>query len=198
MITRTQANEILMARAIERYHEARNNREAAIRAFEAEYGRADRLDHTILADLQRVQARLAAIAARQQRSAGTPEPKVSKHVESIGQLIGSISAFLATERALELFTPVREADYLGWNGKGIGPKGRDDSVLEGYHIVDDPLGAKNATPTADDEGEVCLHMDVRPDERDPTRGHCADCGQDFEFDDSSSAADGPQEAAVSE
>ena len=53
---------------------------------------------------------------------------------------GSISAYLATERALELFAPIQQADYVGWNDSGVGPKGQDDSVLAGYEIVDDRLG----------------------------------------------------------
>ncbi len=64
-ITRAEANARIKARALELYHAARAQREEHIHAFEAEYGRADRIDHTVLADLQRVQARLAAIAARQ-------------------------------------------------------------------------------------------------------------------------------------
>jgi len=55
-ITRAQANELLKARALELYHNARTQRDEHIRAFEAEYGRADRVDHTVLADLQRTQA----------------------------------------------------------------------------------------------------------------------------------------------
>lgn len=154
-ITRAQANELVKARALELYHEARTHREEQILAFESEYGRVDRIDHTILADLQRIQARLAAISARQQRTNVTSsEPKVSKHVEILGQLVGSISAYLATERALELFAPVQQSDYVGWNGGSVGPKGQDESVLGGYEIVDDPLGTKNVTPTADEHGGV--------------------------------------------
>ena len=93
-ITRAQANELLKARALELYHNARTQRDEHIRAFAAEYGR---VDHTVLADLQRTQARLAAIAARQQRSnASGAEPKVAKFVDQIGTMIGSISAHLAT------------------------------------------------------------------------------------------------------
>jgi hypothetical protein len=87
-ITRSEASARQKARALELFHEARTRREEQIRAFEAEYGRVDRLDHTILADLQRIQARLAAIAARQHRgNSYAAEPKVSKHVEILGQLI---------------------------------------------------------------------------------------------------------------
>ncbi len=89
---------------------------------------------------------------------------------------GSISAHLATERALELFAPVQQADYVGWNGGAIGPKGHDDSALAGYEVVDDPLGAKNAVPSA---GEVCLHSEIEPYDDEPSRGACASCGEDF-------------------
>lgn len=131
-------------------------------------------------DLQRIQARLAAIAARQQRANATGgEPKVAKFVDQTGMMIGSVSAYLATERALELFAPVQQADYVGWNGSGVGPKGQDDTLLAGYEIVDDPLGAQNAAPTVDDDGAVCLHTDVEAYEDEPTRGACVDCGEEF-------------------
>jgi len=179
-ITRAAANALLKSRALELYHEARTTREEHIRAFESEYGRIDRIDHTILSDLQRIQVRLAAIAARQQRaSTTTGEPKISKHVEVIGQLVGSISGYLATERALELFAPVQQSDYVGWNGSAIGPKGHDESVLAGYEIVEDPLGPKNVTPTADQDGEVCLHTEIEPYEDDPGHGACVECGEEF-------------------
>jgi len=62
-ITRAEANDLLKARALE-------------------------LFHTVLADLQRIQARLAAIAARQQRATATGgEPKVAKFVEQVGTMI---------------------------------------------------------------------------------------------------------------
>jgi hypothetical protein len=184
-ITRAEANARIKARALELYHAARAQRDEHIRAFEAEYGRADRIDHTILADLQRIQARLAAIAARQQRAnASGGEPKVAKFVDQIGTMIGAVSAHLATERALELFAPIQQADYVGWNGGGVGPKGQDEELLAGYEIVDDPLGAQNAAPTVDDDGEVCLHTDVEPYEDEPTHGACLDCGEEFALPDS--------------
>jgi len=179
-ITRADANARIKRRALELYHEARTQRDERIRAFEAEYGRADRIDNSVLADLQRTQARLAAIAARQQRANATGgEPKVAKFVDQIGTMIGAVSAHLATERALELFTPVQQADYVGWNGSGVGPKGQDDALLAGYEIVDDPLGAQNAAPTADENGEVCLHTEIEPYEDEPTHGACVDCGEEF-------------------
>jgi len=99
-ITRSEANARTKARALELYHAARTQRDERIRAFEAEYGRADRIDHSVLADLQRIQARLAAIAARQQRANATGgEPKVARFVDQIGTMIGAVSAHLATERA---------------------------------------------------------------------------------------------------
>ncbi len=179
-ITRAEANARMKARALELYHAARTQREEHIRAFEAEYGRADRIDHTVLADLQRIQARLAAIAARQQRANATGcEPKVAKFVDQIGTMIGSVSAHLATERALELFALVQQADYVGWNGSGVGAKGQDEALLAGYEIVEDPLGAQNAAPTADKDGEVCLHTEIEPYEDEPTYGVCVDCGEEF-------------------
>jgi len=83
-----EANDLLKARALELYHAPRTERDEHIRALEAEYGRADRIDNTVLADLQRVQARLAAIAAGQQRATATGgEPKVAKFVEQVGTMI---------------------------------------------------------------------------------------------------------------
>ena len=198
-ITRAQANELLKARALELYHAARVQREEHIRVFEAEYGRADRIDQSVLADLQRTQARLAAIAARQQRSSGTgAEPKVAKFVDQIGTMIGSISAHLATERALELFAPVSQADYVGWNGGAIGPKGHDESVLADYEIVDDPLGATNAVSSVDEDGDVCLHREIEPYEDEPTRGACSDCGDEFVIKATATLQDGvaPEEEAA--
>ncbi len=92
---------------------------------------------------------------------------------------GAVSAHLATERALELFAPVQQADYVGWNGSGVGPKGQDEALLAGYEIVDDPLGAQNAAPTTDEDGEACLHTEIEPYDDEPTRGACVDCGEEF-------------------
>ena len=82
---------------------------------------------------------------------------------------------------MELFSPVQQADYVGYAGGGVGPKGLDEALLAGYEIVDDPRGAKNVTPTVDDDGEVCLHTDVEPYEDEPTRGACAECGEELDF-----------------
>ncbi len=75
---------------------------------------------------------------------------------------------------------MQQADYVGWNGSGVGPKGQDDELLAAYEIVDDPLGAQNAAPTTDEEdGEVCLHTEIEPYEDEPARGACIDCGEEF-------------------
>jgi len=52
-------------------------------------------------------------------------------------------------------------------------------MLAGYEVVDDPLGAQNAIPTADEDGAVCLHTEVESYEDEPTRGACVDCGEEF-------------------
>lgn len=92
---------------------------------------------------------------------------------------GAISAHLATERARELFARIDEHDYLGWNGKGIGPKGHDPALLEGYTIVDDPAAPLSAEPTVDDDGAVCLHERVTPFEDEPNFAACDSCGEEF-------------------
>ena len=187
-ITRAEANRILKQRAQDLYHEARAQREERIHQFEAEYGRADRIDHTLLRDLQHLQTRFAAIAARQFKYGNDSEPKVSKFTKQLGDIIGELSSHLATERALELFAPVEERDYVGMGGT-IGRKGLDDSVLAGYNVVDDPLGPKNVTPSPIDEDvdEVCLHDDIEPYDDDPARGACAECGEEFDLAASGSA-----------
>ena len=111
-------------------------------------------------------------------------------------MIGAVSAHLATERALELFAPVQQADYVGWNGSGVGPKGQDDELLAAYEIVDDPLGAQNAAPTTDEDGEVCLHAEIEPYEDEPTRGACVDCGEEFGLRGAPASADDSAEEDV--
>lgn len=180
-ITRSEANRMLKHRAQELYHEARAQRDERIRQFEIEYGPADRIDHTLLKDLQHLQVRFAAIAARQYKFGHDSEPKVSKFTRQLGEIIGELSAHLATEQALELFARVEECDYLGV-GTTIGGKGLDESILGGYNVVDDPAGQKNVTPTViDGERDVCLHEDVEADAGDPTRGTCLECGAQFEL-----------------
>lgn len=185
-ITRADANRLLKERAQELYHEARTEREERIRQFEGEFGRADRIDTTLLRDLQNLQVRFAAIAARQHKYGANSEPTVSKYAKQLGDIIGTLSAHLATERALELFAPVEEREYVGFGGT-IGRKGLDESVLGGYAIVDDPRGPTNITPTVIDEEErqVCLHENIEPMEDEPTRGVCAECGEEFALADPS-------------
>jgi hypothetical protein len=180
-ISRSDANRMLKQRAQDLYHDARADREERIRQFEAEYGRADRIDHTLLRDLQHLQTRFAAIAARQFKHATDSEPKVSKFTKQLGDIIGELSSHLATERALELFAPVEERDYVGMGGT-IGRKGLDESILAGYDVIDDPLGPKNVTPTPvdDEEEEICLHDEVEPYEDDPARAACVECGKEFD------------------
>jgi len=86
-ITRAQANEILKARAVELYQGARSAQQHLQRAFEAEHGRADRIDAPLLAELQHLQLRFAAIAARQQRQPSAQEPKVNRFVKALGEII---------------------------------------------------------------------------------------------------------------
>lgn len=187
-ITRSEANRLLKERAQERFHNARAERDERIRHFEGEFGRADRIDAALLKDLQHLQVRFAAIAARQHRHGSSTEPKVSKYTKQLGDVIGELSAHLATERALELFAPVEQHEYVGV-GSTIGRKGLDESVLDGYTVVDDPTGPKNAAPTIDEDDEqVCLHEDVQPSEDDPTRGFCEDCGEEFGLDDAGAKA----------
>ena len=182
-ITRAKAQELLHARAVELYQDAKSRQQDGIARFESEYGRADRIDSTLLRELQHLQMRFAAIAARQLRSAYGQEPKVSKFVKSLGEIIGDVTVHLATDNALELFAQIDEQDYLGYShGNGsLGRKGYDASVLEGYQIVDEPKPAKATMQSqiGDDEEDVCLHQDIEPYEDDATRGVCADCGEAF-------------------
>lgn len=102
-ISRCEANKLLKQRAQELYHKARADRDERIRQFEAEYGRADRIDRTLLRDLQHLQTRFAAIGARQFKYGMDNEPKVSKFTK----LVGELSSHLATERAGAL-PPIQE------------------------------------------------------------------------------------------
>src|SRR5882724_4489081 len=60
-ITRVEANRMLKQHAQELFHTAREQREENIRQFESEYGRTDRIDQSLLKDLQNLQVRFAAI-----------------------------------------------------------------------------------------------------------------------------------------
>lgn len=74
-ISRSEANRKLKERAQELYHDARVQREERIRQFETEYGCADRIDHTLLRDLQHLQSCFAANAARQFKYATRANPR---------------------------------------------------------------------------------------------------------------------------
>jgi hypothetical protein len=74
-ITRSKANAMLKSRALELYHEARTRREKHIRVFEAEYGRVDRLDHTILADPRRGSPRSPLANSAEARLAANPKSR---------------------------------------------------------------------------------------------------------------------------
>src|SRR5450755_769545 len=58
---------------------------------------------------------------------------------------GDVTVAVASEKALELFTPIDEREYVGYNGS-LGRKGYDESVLAQYQIIDDP----QRTATAQD------------------------------------------------
>jgi hypothetical protein len=56
-----------------------------------------------------------------------------------------------TLSAVTLFEPIREQDYIGYND-GIGSRGMDESVLDGYAIADDA-----PAPTQHENGEsACI------------------------------------------
>ena len=79
---------------------------------------------------------------------------------------------------MELFTPINERDYLGYNRKDLGEKGRDESVLAGYVIVDDEPSS--------DESELegpCVRHEIEPIEDEPGRGICVHCDQEFALGD---------------
>jgi hypothetical protein len=175
-ITRREADVLLRQRAVERYHEARTQRESNIQAFEAQYGRCDRIDQGLLRELDNLMLRFSAIHARQQR-ATHGEPKISKFVDQLAAMRGSLGAYIATVQALELFAPVEKREYIGWSGDEVGPKGEDHSVLAGYVVVDGAAYEINAEE--DDADGPCLHKVVEPYEDEPSRGVCANCDQEI-------------------
>jgi hypothetical protein len=179
-ITRAEANNLLKQRAVELFHEAKARQQDGIARFEAEYGRADRIDPALLRELQHLQMRFAAIAARQQRHGYGQEPKVNRFVKALGEIIGDVTVHLATDNAQELFATIEERDYLGYNGS-LGTKGYDPSVLERYRIVEDPKVVMPVVPAAADDDGVCLHEEIEPFEDDPTHGACKECLAEFEM-----------------
>ena len=178
-ITRKEANVLLRQRAVDRYHEAKTQRESNIRAFEAQYGRCDRIDQGLLRELDSLMLRFSAIHARQQRTTHG-EPKISKYVDQLGAMRGSLSSYIATLQALELFAPVEKREYIGWSNDDVGPKGEDDSVLAGYVVVDDDNGgAIDAKAMKDDGASLCSHAVVEPYEDEPSCGVCVNCDQEI-------------------
>ncbi len=182
-ISRAKAQELLKERAVELFHDARARQQEGIQRFEAEYGRADRIDATLLRELQHLQMRFAAIAARQQRASYNQEPKVNKFVKQLGEIIGDVSVHLATDNALELFAPIDEHDFIGYgrDSAALGRKGYDPSVLEGYNVIDELKRANTVADRPDDDEGVCLHESIEPSEDDPIKGACDDCGAEFEL-----------------
>ena len=180
-ITRAQANELIKTRAVELFHLAKAKQQEGIGRFEAEYGRADRIDPSLLKELQHLQMRFAGIGARQQRQGYIQEPKVNKFVKALGEIIGDVTVHLATENALELFAPVDERDYIGYSGT-VGSKGYDDSLLTNYRIVDEPRAVVQREDLISEQAEsdtVCLHENIEPLEDQPGIGACTDCGDEF-------------------
>lgn len=176
-VTRAEATSMLIDRAFERYNAACAERDERIAVFESDIGRSDRIDASLLNELQRLQVRFAAINARQQRSSsytGTSEPKVSKYVDQLGAMIGQISAHIATDRALELFRPVKKEDYVGWDGERVGQKGHDDELLASLTIVDNPKSETEDEP----DDDVCLHENTEPTE--DGFAQCVDCDEEVE------------------
>ena len=177
-MSRSDANKLLKQRAQDLYHEARAEREERFRQFEAEFGRADRIDHTLLRDLPRLQTRFAAIAARQFKYAGDDdEPKVSKFIKQLGKIIGELGSRLATEHAFELFAPVEDETSSGPAARSAARASMiDPSQLQRHRRSARPeeRDADADLPGAD---EVCLHGEEEPYEEDPSRGACAECGE---------------------
>jgi hypothetical protein len=75
----------------------------------------------------------AAIAARQQRQPHTQESKVNRFVKALGENNGDVTVALATEKAMEFFTPIDESNYAGYGGS-LGREGYDESVLAQYAV----------------------------------------------------------------
>ena len=180
-ITRAQANDLIKKRAVELYQNAKSEQQESIRQFESEFGRADRIDGSLLKELQHLQMRFAGIGARQQRAGYNQEPKVNKFVKALGEIIGEVTIHLATDRALELFGQIDERDYVGYSG-AVGRKGYDETVLANYRIIDDPKPVTDSAAIVDNDVEtVCLHAEIQPFEEDPLVGACSDCGKEFDL-----------------
>ena len=64
---------------------------------------------------------------------------------------------------------------------------------EGVPKLLDALGAANAVPTIDEDGDVCLHAEIEPYEDEATRDACIECGEKFRLRGSTAKADEPVE-----
>ncbi len=168
---------------MELYQDARSAQQHQQRDFEDQFGRADRIDAALLAELQHLQMRFAAIAARQQRQPSGQRAQSQRFVKALGEIIGDVTVAVASETepwnsSRQSTSTITSATHNG----SLGRKGYDESVLAQYHIVDDPKPIAPTHDRDDDPDEpVCLHETVEPDEDEPTRGTCADCGAEFDL-----------------
>lgn len=197
-ITRTELNQLVLAKAQERFNADKSKQEAERQDFEARYGRIDKIDESFLRDLQSLQVRAAAITARQQHAGNVKtEPKTAKFVEALGTMIGQVSAYLATEKALELFKPIADGDYLrterNYNHNTRGMEERtivapsiarqiETDLLEQYEVINNV-----PAPQRDEEDEDmnCSHVgDLQwyPTARALTEGDDGDVRTDDEPD----------------
>ena len=181
-ITRARANDILKARAVELYHQARSAQQHEQRAFEDQFGRADRIDAPLLAELQHLQMRFAAIAARQQRQPSGNEPKVNRFVKALGEITGTSRSHLPQT---EPWNSSRPSTNTITSATAItAPSAAKATTSPCSHSIASltiPNPSRQRTIRDDDPDEVCLHEAVEPDEDEPTRGTCADCGAEFDL-----------------
>ena len=188
-ISRSEANNLLKQRAQDLYHEARAEREDRIRQFETEYGRADRIDHTLLRDLQapadaiRSDRRASVqVRRRQPRAEGLEVHQAARRHHRRTQLASGDRARLGTLRT------GRGTRLQGREPAGtIGRKGLDDSILD--QLQRDRRsrsGPKNVTPTPiyfktrTKSASTATRVSSRYED-DPSRGACAECGEEFDL-----------------
>ncbi|MGD0476022.1 MAG: hypothetical protein ABSB70_22765, partial [Candidatus Velthaea sp.] len=170
-ITRAQVNQMLKARTVELYQDARSaqqqqQQQQQQRDFEAQHGGADRIDAALFGELQHLQLRLAAIAACQQRQLSGQEPKVNKFVRSLGEIIvGGCHRSALQRESLGAIHANRRARVTSATNGSLGRKGYDESVFAQYHIVDDPQRTASAQDSgADPDEPLCLRETVEPDQ----------------------------------
>ena len=154
-ITASQAHQLVLIAATERFQNAQTEQTRLQTEFTEKYGASDRIDAALLNEVQRLQMRFAAIAARQaaeRNHYGTAkEPRAAKTVAKLGEIIGDLTVYIATEQVEPLFRPVREEDFLGdrhdREQRRVGRLGYDPRVLEGKTIIPDQKPAEGATGT---------------------------------------------------